>query len=162
MQAWEELHVPMDVIRAEAAKARAHAESKAASSKGVCQSVKLGRSARTPTPPMKKPATTKKPRTRTILRKKTAAMKMRWTAVMKRMSWEQLGEDDMWNNVVRIVGERGSGKKKEYQVEWEGDEWKGQFTWEPAEALDKTIALKEYLQNKKNALNGKKQQGSKT
>ena len=41
---------------------------------------------------------------------------------------ESEDEEDMWN-VERIVGERRKGNKLEYQVEWEGEDWKGQLTW---------------------------------
>ena len=53
-------------------------------------------------------------------------------------------EENMWN-VKQIVGERKKGKTLEYQVEWEGEEWAGQYTWEPAAAMENNIALKEYL-----------------
>ena len=48
-------------------------------------------------------------------------------------------------NVERIVGQRMKGKKVEYQVEWEGEEWKGQYTWEPAANLEHNTVLKKYL-----------------
>ena len=48
-------------------------------------------------------------------------------------------EENMWN-VKQIVGERKKGKTLEYQVEWEGEEWAGQYTWEPAAAMWKTIS----------------------
>ena len=35
--------------------------------------------------------------------------------------------------------------KVQYQVEWEGEEWEGKYTWEPAENLTHTEALKEFL-----------------
>ena len=47
--------------------------------------------------------------------------------------------------VERIVGQRTKNRKVEYQVEWEGEEWKGQYTWEPAANLENNMVLKEYL-----------------
>ena len=57
-------------------------------------------------------------------------------------------ESEMWN-VKRILGQRKKGGKQEYQVEWEGDEWDGQLTWEPVANVANTIALNEYLAAKK-------------
>ena len=33
----------------------------------------------------------------------------------------------------------------QYQVEWEGEEWAGQYTWEPPENLEGNIVLAEWL-----------------
>lgn len=52
--------------------------------------------------------------------------------------------EEMWN-VKRILKERKRGKQLEYQVEWEGDEWAGQYTWEPLAIVEKLDALKEFL-----------------
>ena len=35
----------------------------------------------------------------------------------------------------RIVGQKGNGKDLRYEVEWEGEEWEGQTTWEPEACL---------------------------
>ena len=40
-------------------------------------------------------------------------------------------DEESWD-VKCILSERKNGKKVEYQVEWEGDEWAGKPTWEPA------------------------------
>ena len=37
------------------------------------------------------------------------------------------------------------GKNVEYQVEWEGEEWKGRYTWEPAANLENNTVLLKYL-----------------
>ena len=40
----------------------------------------------------------------------------------------------------RVIKKRGKGKKMEYQVEWEGEEWAGQYTWEPAANMASIIS----------------------
>ena len=54
---------------------------------------------------------------------------------------EDESEKEETLNVKRIIRQRGKGKTLEYEVEWEGD-W--DLTWEPAAFMANTVALKEY------------------
>ena len=53
-------------------------------------------------------------------------------------------DEELWL-VKRILKKQVKKGKVEYQVEWEGEEWEGKYTWEPAENLTHTEALKEFL-----------------
>lgn len=139
VKVWEELQIDMDIIRSEAAKPKTSTEGGPASKKRqLTHGSKAGQHQR-------------------AKGEDDSSEDEDSSEEVDEQDQESEDEEDdeqepTWN-VERIVGERGKGKTLQYEVEWEGEEWKGKYTWEPAAFMLNTIALKEYLEAKKQQQN---------